>query len=565
MLNRRSFLKKLFLPFLTAALLLSACAGTAGGPESGQTEAASVPETQAAAETEDAEPAAAAEEGVLRLAITEPIKTMDIDRTTTDYMLPLNIYERLFDIRMKEDGTTELVGGLVKNYSLGRDGRTYSFTLWDNAFFSDGTPVTASDVEFSFTRMLSLSDSQQTDFADAILGAEAVLAHETDKLEGIQVIDDTHFKITLTEPFAGYLYQLATPSCSILSKKCVNENGFRFGAVAEATIGSGPYKVTEFSSEKICLELNPYYRGTAPSVKKVEIRVMEPAILEEKFRAGDLDVLDVSYISSDTLESIYRSEEWKDRLVSAACANIRYLMLNVEAEPLNDLRVRKAVQMAINRQKILDELFNGEGMLIDGIYPKNLNGYAEENQGWLTYDPEGAKALLEEAGLKNGAKIELAADSTSSVTELSMIDMIYKDLMAAGFNASIVNYDSESRTYLRKAGKLMAYTGVWSADYNDPDNFIYTFFGSRDKTRFCSGNFSGEEVMKRIRAARKIQDEGKRLREYAALERMLIKKEALWVPLLSSNQLFVLGNRVESLTPYWAGWEDLVFKDIVLK
>lgn len=557
----RSFTAALVLPLLIITLCLSSC-GAANRTEQPETAAAETGD--AAGDAEKAEDAA--EEGVLRIAVTEPITTMDIHRTTTDYMIPLNIYERLFDIRLKENGTTELVPDLIRQYSLARDGRTYTFTLRDDAYFSDGSRVTAEDVEFSFTRMLSLSDSQQTDFADAILGAEDVLAGKTDTLEGIRVIDDTHFKIILSEPFSGYIYQLATPSCSILSKNCVEKNGFRFGAVPEATIGSGPYMVTEFGDKKITLELNPHYSGEQPSAKKVEILLLEPALLDQKFRAGGIDILDSSAISSEKFDEIYRTEAWEDRLVSIGCANIRYLMLNTAEKPLSDVRVRRAVLKAINRQKILDELFDGDGNIIDGIFPRNLNGFSEENQGWLTYDPEGAGKILEEVGPAAAqTRIELAAESTAGARDLALLEMIRKDLEDAGFRVSIVNYDADSRMFLRKAGKLMAYTGIWSADYNDPDNFIYTFFGSREKTLNHSGNFSDTSVMERIAKARRIEDPEKRMREYAALEKKLIRDEALWVPLMSTNQVFVLGDRVESLTPYWAGWEDLVFKDIVLK
>jgi ABC-type oligopeptide transport system substrate-binding subunit len=119
--------------------------------------------------------------------------------------------------------------------------------------------------------------------------------------------------------------------------------------------------------------------------------------------------------------------------------------------------------------------------------------------------------------------------------------------------------------YLRKAGRLTAYNGEWSADFNDPDNFIYTLFGSRAKTKDRSGNFSDEEVISRIAAARTLQDQEKRLEEYADLERILIRDEAVWVPLFSTEHIFILGDRLENFTPFWAGWGSLYLKDIVLK
>ncbi len=270
-------------------------------------------------------------------------------------------------------------------------------------------------------------------------------------------------------------------------------------------------------------------------------------------------------MNPDVVEEVYKSEAWKDRLISYSRVDVQYLMLNVETPPLNDVRIRKAVQMAINRQRILDELFNGDGKLLDGIYPRGLIGYSEENQGWLSYNPGEAERLVREVPGAKEVRLELAANSQSSIRTLRMLEMIRQNLSVVGLNVSVVNYDDESRMYLRKAGRLMAYTGEWSADFNDPDNFIYTFFGSREKTRFRSGNFSDESVIDRITKARTIQNEEERLAEYAELEKILIRDEAVWVPLFSTDHLFVLGDRLESFTHFWAGWGSLYLKDIVLK
>ena len=518
--------------------------------------------------TEDSDSSEPVEQGLVRIALSSSIDTMDVHKNTEDYMIPLNIFERLFDIRVNEDGSTRLAKGLASDWSVSGDGLTYHFTLREDAFFSDGTPVKASDVAFTFTRMLALPDSRQTDFADMIYGAAAVMAGETDTLEGIRVLDDKNLEITLSEPFAGYLYQLATPSCSILSEKNVRETGDSFGESAENTIGSGPYKVTEFTESRITLEKNPHYHcheDEKLTVSRAEFLVLAPALIDRRFRDGDLDLLDVNRVNPDVVEKVYKSEEWKDRLISYSRVEVQYLMLNVETPPLNDVRIRKAVQMAINRQKILDELFNGDGRLVDGIFPKGLIGYSEKNQGWLRYDPEEAARLISEVPGAGDVRLELAANSQSGVRYIRMLEMIRQDLSDAGLDVSLVSYDEKSRMYLRRQGSLMAYNGEWSADFNDPDNFIYTFFGNRAKTLDRSGNYSNEDVIARIGAARTIQDEGKRLAEYEELERILIRDEAVWVPLFSTDHLFVMGDRMESFTPFWAGWGSLYLRDVVLK
>ena len=557
MRNNRLSLTALLLMLMLLCGLLTGCANTGTGT---------------APETPESRPAPAVkapvEPGLVRLALSEPVSTMDVHKNTADYMFPLNIHERLFDIPVNEDASTRLANGLADDWSVSEDGLTYRFTLRDDAFFSDGTPVKASDVAFTFTRMLALPDSRQTDFADMIRGAAAVMAGETDTLEGIRVLDDRHLEITLSEPFAGYLYQLATPSCSIMSEKCVTEAGDDYGHTAEHTIGSGPYRLTEYTGTRITLERNPYYHcreGEELTVSRAEYQVLAPALIDRMFREGDLDLMDLSRVNPEVVKEVYKTAEWTARTIAYSRVEVQYLMLNVEAPPLNDVRIRKAVQMAINRQRILDELYNGDGKLLDGIYPRGLIGYSEENQGWLQYDPEAAAKLISEVPGVKEVRLELAANSQSEIRTLRMLEMIRQDLSAVGLNVSVVGYDDESRMYLRRAGRLMAYTGEWSADFNDPDNFIYTFFGSRAKTLSRSGNYSDEAIIARIAAARTMQDEAERMKEYAELERILIRDEAVWVPLFSSEHLFIPGDRVESFTPFWAGWGSLYLKDIVLK
>ena len=542
--------------FFIICAVLAGCGGPADGTE---------PEE---AQTGETGAEAAVEGGLVRLALSSSIDTMDVHRNTEDYMMPLNIYERLFDIRVNEDGSTRLANGLAESWSVSEDGRTYRFTLRDDAFFSDGTPVKASDVAFTFTRMLALPESVQTDFADMILGARAVMDGETDTLEGIRVLDDRNLEITLSEPYAGYISQLATPSCSIMSEKFVREAGDAYGDTAETVLGSGPYMVTEFSDTGITLERNPYYHcheDEELTVSRARFLVLAPALIDRMFREGGLDLLDVNRVNPEVAKDYSQDPEWQEDRIAFSRVEVQYLMLNVEEPPLNDVRIRKAVQMAIDRQEILEELYNGRGRLLDGIFPRGLIGYCEENQGWLKYDPEGARKLISQVPEAGTVRLELAANSESEIRTLRMLEMVREDLSEAGLDVSVVSYDEDSRMYLRKAGRLTAYNGEWSADFNDPDNFIYTFFGNRAKTKDRSGNFSDEEVIGRIAAARTMQDQEKRLAEYADLERILIRDEAVWVPLFSTEHIFILGDRLETFTPFWAGWGSLYLKDIVLK
>ena len=255
-------MKRLLSVALSAALLAGVLTGCGGGNTTGSSASAG---SGASAET-----AASGSDGTLRLAWAADIQTMDVHKTTDNYMVPLNIFDRLFEIENDENGTPQLVNSLAADYTVSEDGLTYDFTLQEGVTFSDGTPLTANDVKYTFTRMISLPESVQSSMGSMIAGAAELQAGTAQELTGITVTDDTHFTITLTAPFAGFLYELATPACSIMSEANVTAAGDSFGLDPAQTIGSGPYVVTSWTRDSgMVLDLNPNYWGETPDVTHV--------------------------------------------------------------------------------------------------------------------------------------------------------------------------------------------------------------------------------------------------------------------------------------------------------
>ena len=508
---------------------------------------------------------ASGEEGVLRIAVSADIATMDVHLTSNDYLVPMNVFDSLFVIEKKEDGSTEIVNSLAADYEISGDGLVYSFTLQDGVVFSDGTPLTADDVKFTFERILTVPGGAQTDFAVAIDGAAELMEGSATELKGIEVQDDLHFTITLSEPFASFLAQLATSSTCIYSRKIVTEAGDDFGVVPEKTLGTGPYKITEWNrGAGFVFEYNPLYWGEEPSAKRVEVKIMDASTMEMAFQKGDIDLLDCLFLDSTIVERSYKSDVWKDSLVSADRLGIHYFMLNEKIEPLNDVRVRKAIQMAVDRASILNAVYGGDGQTEDGVYPNGALGYSEDNQGWLAYDPEGAKTLLAEAGYADGFDMEISVNSSSTDSVKNSLQIISENLNAVGIRAQIKNYDNASWLDLRNSGNMPSFMANWILDFNDPDNIIYTFFGSVDNTVTRSNNYADADTIARVQAARAIVDTEERMKEYAALEKKLVQEDAVWVPMYSLKHLFVRGSRVKHFTPHWAGWNDFCFAGVEL-
>lgn len=447
----------------------------------------------------------AVEQGVLRVAALYDISTMDVSQTTDDYMVPMNVFDRLLESEVQSDGSTAIVSSLCESYLASDDGLTYTFTLKDGIVFSNGNALTADDVQYTFERLLT-AGGVNDDIPLEVVGAEALQNGEADTLEGFAVIDDTHFSITLNTANAGFLAELTSPAMSIVDKETV-ESVANFGLSCEDTVGTGPYKVTEWVvNDHFTLEYNDKYWGEVPSVKKAIVSIIpDPSTQNLMYQNGELDIIDLEALDSSIVEATYKAQ-YADKLVVSSRVGLTYFALNENNQYLSDVNVRKALQMAVDADTIVSSIYAGNAMVENGIIPKGVWGFNKD----LTrsaYDPEGAKALLADAGYADGEiSFELSMDSSASSNLQLVYQVVQQNLQAIGINAGIKSYDESSWLDLRKSGEMDSFIATWTMDYNDPANIMYTFFGSAAKTRIRSLNYSDTEVMARV--ARSLRHHG---------------------------------------------------------
>lgn len=352
------------------------------------------------------------------------------------------------------------------------------------------------------------------------------------------------------------------PGVSIYDSEATEAAGDQFGMDPALTVGTGPFMFSSWSfNNQLVLTCNEDYWKGASALPGVVIKIIPDTETQSMmFESGELDILDLDY-AADSVDRF--TETYPDQIVQGPRVGITYFTMNFNKEPLQDVKVRKAVQMAIDRQAILDALYGGRGQIEQGIFPHGLIGF-NADQEEIKYDPEGAKALLAEAGYADGFDMEIAADSSASDTITMALEIVSSQLAEVGINAEIKNYDQSTWLETRKSGELGSFMSTWTADYNDPDNFIYTFFGNEEKTKIRSINYPDTEVMERVAKARTIVDEDERLAEYKALEEKLIHEDAAWVPMFSRLHLFAVGTRVQGFAPLWSGLSDQVFYPISL-
>lgn len=541
---------------LTAGLALTGCGGSKTSDTTDNTAGA---ENESTAEVKGVDVDTT---GYLVAALNADIQTADVQKTSKDYEVPFNIFDRLVDVEVGTDGNSKIVPSLAESWDISDDGLEYTFHLRQGVKFHNGNDFTAEDVAYTFHRMLTVEGGVNTEFIDQIKGADELLAGETDTLEGVEVVDDYTIKVTLKEPFAGFLASISSPGVSIYDSEATEAAGDQFGMDPAVTVGTGPFEFSSWSfNNQLVLTRNEDYWKGASGLPGVVIKIIPDTETQSMmFESGELDILDLDY-AADSADRF--TETYPDQIVQGPRVGIVYFTMNFNKEPFQDVRVRKAVQMSIDRQAILDALYGGRGQVEQGIFPHGLIGF-NSDQEEIKYDPEAAKALLAEAGYVDGFDMEIAADSSASDTMTMALEIVSDQLAEVGIRAEIKNYDESTWLETRKSGELGSFMSTWSADYNDPDNFIYTFFGNEEKTRIRSINYPDTEVMERVAKARTIVNEDERLAEYKALEEKLIHEDAAWVPMFSRLHLFAVSKRVQGFAPLWSGLSDQLFYNISL-
>ena len=529
--------KKLLCALLAAALLPSFFSGCA--------RPAPVPQAVVEAEEPDTS-------GYL-ISIEDEPDTVDFQCTSIHYTVAQNVFNRLVGMESDDAGNAVILPELAERWEVSEDHRAYTFHLREGVRFSNGASLTASDVQYTFMRMLTHPEACNRDIVDIIEGAAALEAGETDKLAGFEVLDDLRFVITLTEPYEGFLASLSMPGASILDAMTTWEAGARFGHDPKWTVGTGSFILKSWEPGKgMLLTANTDCWQGPPRCAGLDLRFMTDAEeIRLLFEQGGLDLLNLDDVGKSA-EFFLHGDIYQDRLYTVQRISTTYIALNETVPPLDDVRVRRALQLALNRMILLDASYSGRGSLVNGILPPGVYGYNPALPE-IPFDPEAAKALLEEAGLPEGFTLTLSASAASTLGEMALLRSAASMWEKIGVHTVLETLSDSEFMRLRKGGELACYSATWTADFNDPDNFFYTFFGNAENTRFRSLCYPRAEIMERVRTARTIADPAARIAEYRELERIIAQEDAAWIPLFSRLYTYVVSERLDGMQSSWNG------------
>ncbi|MDA1075038.1 MAG: ABC transporter substrate-binding protein [Proteobacteria bacterium] len=413
--------------------------------------------------------------GMITITYKDDVATLDpaIGYDWQNWSMIKSLFDGLMDY---VPGTTDLRPGLAESYTVSEDGTVFTFTLRKGVVFHNGREMTAEDVKYSLDRVtLPATQSPGAGFFASIVGFDKISNGEAETLSGVEVIDPLTVQITLSRPDATFLHVMGLNFASVVPQEVVEEMGDDFG---KNPVGTGAFKLTDWTiGQRVVFEKNAdYWREGVPYLDGVTFEVgQEPIVALLRLQQGEVDVPGDGIPPAKFVE-VMNNPTQAAQVVEGGQLHTGYITLNVGMAPFDQLAVREAVNMAINKDRIT-QIINGRAVPATQPLPPSMPGYTEGFDGFA-YDVEGAIAKLSEAGLEDGFTTQLYVMNTDPNPRIAQA--IQQDLAAIGVTLEIRSLAQANVIEAGGAGEApMIWSGgmAWIADFPDPSNFYGPILG----------------------------------------------------------------------------------------
>lgn len=457
------------------------------------------------------------------------------------------IYNRLVEF---VTGTTQVEPGLAESWEVSEDGLEYTFHLrkgvkfHSNDVFTPSRDLNADDVIFSFERQWKQDNPYYT-----VSGGTWEYFNGMsmpDLLKEIVKVDDYTVKFVLNRPEAPMIANLAMDFASIVSKEYADAM-LAAGTpemLNQKPVGTGPFQFVAYQKDAVIrYKANPdYWKGKAAIDDLVFAITPDASVRYQKLKAGECHVMpypnpaDVAAMKADPDITVLEQEG----------LNVGYLAYNTQQAPFDNPKVRKALNMAIDKQAIIDVVFQGSGQIAKNPIPPTMWSYNDEIQD-DPYDPEAAKKMLEEAGVTDlSMKVwAMPVQRPYNPNARRMAELIQEDMAKIGVDVEIVSYEwgeylERSKAVDRDGAVLLGWTG----DNGDPDNFLAVLLGCDGVGGSNRAQWCNEEFEALIQKAKVTSDVEERTRLYKEAQ-VVFKREAPWATIAHSVVFMPVRNEVQ--------------------
>lgn len=419
------------------ALGLTACGASNAGAAADETGSAAVSTESASSDT------AASGEKIINVGVTNTLGSLnplllnggEINKYATGLMfLPL----------MELDADLNFEGMLADSITT-EDNKNFIVHIDDAATWSDGTPVTADDVVYTALRLASpvIGNTAMMYYVFEGVGDDGFVEEGAESIDGIQKVDDKTVQFTTKEEmpittfensYARYLLTLPKHVIEQYSEEELSTADW----FNHPDVVSGPFIVTDFDVDHyISYEANKDYWKGAPKIDKLNIKIVDGSQLYAGLQSGEIDI--TQQTMSDIPQEDYESVEALDNVDVVYGSPVTNQSVFIQTKNVPDVKVRQAMLYAIDRQQILEELLNGHGEIVDGFL-SSASPFYDDSLTPVSYDPEKAKALLEEAGWDGSQTIRFYVNSGDS-TFVNAASIIAAEWAAVGIKAEIQTVD----------------------------------------------------------------------------------------------------------------------------
>jgi peptide/nickel transport system substrate-binding protein len=508
--------------------------------------------------------------GTFRFGQSGDITVLDPWNVTdgNSLLVTRQIYESLVDY---EPTGFKIVPKLAETWSASADGKTWTFNLRKGVKFHDGTDFNADAVVLNFERARNTKHPQR----GKPIGDEYAYwgdmwnGFDADSVITTVVAKDANTVVFTTKTgFGPFLANMAMPTFPIVSPKSIKDDPDGWMTVtSKGAAGTGPfaYKAGAWQKgQQITLEKNPSYwakdkDGKAlPYLDKVVFRfIADESARVAELRAGSVDAIrDFSPASIPTIKA-----DANMQIVPRPSFNIAYLGMNQGVKPFDNLNVRKAVAMAIDKSAIVQAIYAGEAKAASQFLVPGMLGYDESVTEFYKFDQAGAKKLLADAGFANGFSIDLWYMPVSRPyypDPKKIAEAFAADLAKVGITANLKTEDFTPYRSDARNNKFGLWLLGWTGDNGDPDNFLNVFFhpkvvdGKDNPTE--AGNWSSPAAWDLLRKAQVETDNNKRADLYKQVSK-IVQQDVPWIPMFHANPPTGTSKKVQGFVPHPTGGE----------